>query len=75
MRHIAILLSVLLTGCALGITTSDRPQLGAQVCVLSAEPIVLFQRRPKARAWGWAYDRILLDASINSAYVRPTGIG
>ena len=74
MKHIAILLSVLLTGCALGITTSDTLQGGAQVCVLSAEPIVVGQRRPKARAWGFAFGYLLLGAPIDSAYVRSTGV-
>ena len=67
-------LALAVSGCALGITTSDRLQGGAQVCVLSAEPIIFGQARPKARAWGFAFGHLLLGAPLDSAYVRSTGI-
>jgi len=70
------LLSVgmLLPGCATGITTSEKPHATLQVCVLAADPIIVGEVKPACRVWGFAYDRVLLGASINSAYVRSTGI-
>jgi len=67
-------LLILLSGCAAGITVSNKPQFTLQGCLLGANPIIIGQKDIDAVAFGVNDEWILLGAPTQVPYGQRTPV-